>query len=100
MLALVLWGWLGRLLSALGTAAEADLAPTQMTPSSLAAWAAVSALIIVPIGAALGPAWGTIQRAIMLGREQAVQPPRPASRALTIASARSATWSLLRMLET
>ena len=35
------------------------------SPRALAVWALVSALVIVPIGAALGPAWGQIRAAIL-----------------------------------
>lgn len=38
-----------------------------VSPRALAVWALVSALVIVPIGAALGPAWEQIRAVILTG---------------------------------
>ncbi|MCP4536756.1 MAG: PrsW family intramembrane metalloprotease [Chloroflexi bacterium] len=46
-------------------AAEAAPLP-EVSPRALAVWALVSALVIVPIGAALGPAWEQIRAVILM----------------------------------
>jgi RsiW-degrading membrane proteinase PrsW (M82 family) len=80
VLALALWWLLYRLMNSLGQGMEPRLAPTIVSaptdPRSpwgpdigarraLAAWAIACALVIVPIGAALGLAWRSIQKVIL-----------------------------------
>jgi len=67
-LSLALWWLLYRLVASLTQGIEPDLAPTVVSSRALAAWAFACALIIVPIGAALGPAWSQIQAVILAGR--------------------------------
>jgi hypothetical protein len=38
-----------------------------ISPHALAKWALACALVIIPIGAALGPAWSQIQAVILAG---------------------------------
>ena len=61
VLSAALWWYLGRLTTSLGTAGEAAPEPAPITPRALAAWAVACLLVIVPIGAALGPAWQQFQ---------------------------------------
>jgi len=63
-----LWWYLGRLTLTLGSKAEAAPAPepAAVTPRALAVWAGACLLVIVPVGAALGPAWRQIQ-AVLFG---------------------------------
>jgi hypothetical protein len=66
-LSLGLWWLLYRLVAGLAQGIEPDLAPASVSPRALAIWAFACALVIVPIGAALGPAWGQIQAVILAG---------------------------------
>jgi hypothetical protein len=66
-LSLGLWWLLYRLVASLSQGAEPDLSPAIVSPRSLAVWAFACALVIVPIGAALGPAWSQIQAIILAG---------------------------------
>ncbi len=59
------WLLLNRLLSGLGTGQQPALAPTLISRRAIAAWAVLCALVIVPLGAALGPAWTAIQPTIL-----------------------------------
>jgi hypothetical protein len=61
-------GWLlYRLVTSLSQGVEPDLAPAIISPRALAVWSFACALVIVPIGAALGPAWSQIQAVILAG---------------------------------
>lgn len=51
---------LRRIASQISEGVQADLAPAPVSRSALAAWAVACAAIIIPIGAALGPAWKSI----------------------------------------
>jgi len=59
-----LWWLLYHLVSGLAQEIEPDLSPTILSPRALAYWALACAVVIIPIGAALGPAWGEIQEVI------------------------------------
>ncbi len=61
-----LWWLLRRYVSALGKGTEVDLAPTLVSQRALAGWALACVLVIIPIGAALGPAWSAI-RVVLFG---------------------------------
>jgi hypothetical protein len=62
-----MWWYLGRQTASLGSAAEAPLEPAMVSPRALAAWALACLLVVVPIGAALGPAWRQIQAVLFPG---------------------------------
>lgn len=59
-----LWWLLRRLVNGLAQEIEPDITPTVVTTRALAGWALACALVIIPIGAALGPAWSQIQEVI------------------------------------
>ena len=73
LLALSVWLWwlLRRIVRSL--VAPSDQAASEITPSpaisprALAVWALACALVIIPIGAALGPAWEQIRSIILAG---------------------------------
>jgi RsiW-degrading membrane proteinase PrsW (M82 family)/tetratricopeptide (TPR) repeat protein len=70
-LSLGLWWLLRHLVTDLAKGIEPDLTPTIVTQRALAGWAFACALVIIPIGAALSPAWGQIQVVVLAG------PPTP-----------------------
>jgi len=59
-----LWWLLRRYVVSLGAEKPVEEAPLLVSPRALAGWALACALIIIPIGAAIGPAWKAIQMAI------------------------------------
>jgi RsiW-degrading membrane proteinase PrsW (M82 family) len=67
-LSIGLWWYLGRLAAGLGREREPEPAPAAVAPRALAVWAGACLLVIVPIGAALGPAWREIQAVLFPGR--------------------------------
>jgi len=96
-LSLALWWLLRRLVTSLALEIEPDLAPTFVSPRALAAWAFACALVIIPIGAALGPAWGPIQTVVLAG------PPAPTPTAtapggwIAFRSDRHNNWEIYKM---
>lgn len=60
-----MWWYLGRQTAALGQVVEAAPEAVVITPRVLAIWAGACLLVIVPIGAALGPAWQQIQGVLL-----------------------------------
>jgi len=46
---------------------EPELAPVRISPRALAFWGLACALIVIPIGAALGPAWDQIREVLIFG---------------------------------
>jgi RsiW-degrading membrane proteinase PrsW (M82 family) len=67
VLSLGLWWLLYRLVASLAQGIEPDLAPPIFSSRALAGWALACALVIIPIGAALGPAWSQIQAIMLAG---------------------------------
>ena len=67
VLSLALWYLLYRLVSSLGQNKQPAVAPTVVTPRGVALWALGCALVIVPIGAALGPTWPQIRAVVLAG---------------------------------
>jgi len=61
-----MWWLLRRYIIQLGKEVQPDLIPVRITRRALAGWALACALVIIPIGAALGPAWNAI-RAMLVG---------------------------------
>ena len=59
-----LWWLLQRYVSSLGEQTQLEQAAIPVSPRSLAAWAVACAFIIIPIGAAIGPAWKVIRATI------------------------------------
>jgi RsiW-degrading membrane proteinase PrsW (M82 family) len=57
-----LWWMLRRIVGDISLGVHADLAPASVSRGALAAWAVACAAIIIPIGAALGPAWDSIRK--------------------------------------
>lgn len=67
-LALALWWLFRRMVTELAQEIAPDLSPTVVSSRVLAGWALACALVIVPIGAALGGAWSQIMGVILTGR--------------------------------
>ena len=67
VLSLALWYLLYRLVSSLGQGEQPAVAPATVTPRGLAVWALTCVLVIVPIGAALGPTWSQIRAVVLAG---------------------------------
>ncbi len=65
-LSLGMWWLLRKLVHQIARGAEAELTPELISRRALASWAFACVLVIVPLGAALGKAWGQI-RAVFLG---------------------------------
>jgi hypothetical protein len=59
-----LWWLLYHLVNGLAQEIEPDLSPTIVSPRALAYWTCACALVIIPVGAALGPAWSEIQEVV------------------------------------
>jgi hypothetical protein len=51
----------------LAAAPAEEAAPPAVSPRALAAWAFGCALIVVPIDAALGPAWDQVRAVVLAG---------------------------------
>jgi RsiW-degrading membrane proteinase PrsW (M82 family) len=67
VLSLALWYLLYRVVSSLGQDGQPAGAPTVVTPRGVALWALSCALVVVPIGAALGPTWPQIRAVVFAG---------------------------------
>lgn len=61
LLAAGLWWLMRRIVRELSQGVQADLAPASVSKKSIAVWAVACALVIIPIGATLSPAWDSIQ---------------------------------------
>ena len=66
VLSLGMWWLLGKFVHQIARGVEAELSPELISRRVLAWWAFACVLVIVPVGAALGKAWGQI-RAVFLG---------------------------------
>ena len=66
VLSIGLWWLLSHLVSGMAEDTEPELATMVISPRALALWGLACVLVIVPIGAALGPAWHQI-RAVVFG---------------------------------
>ncbi|HSG45021.1 MAG TPA: PrsW family glutamic-type intramembrane protease [Anaerolineales bacterium] len=66
LLSLGLWWLLRKIVNEISERVTPDLAPASVSKRAIAAWAVACALVIVPIGAALSPAWEEI-RLLILG---------------------------------
>jgi RsiW-degrading membrane proteinase PrsW (M82 family) len=66
-LSLWLWWLLRRMVSNMAVEAVLDLAPVRISTRTLAFWGFICALIIIPIGAAIGPAWESIREVLIFG---------------------------------
>jgi len=64
ILSLGLWWLLRRIVLSLGQDVQPELAPEKISARALGALALVSVLVIVPIGALMGPAWATIRKVV------------------------------------
>lgn len=62
-----LWWLLYRYVTLLGKEAQPDLSPALVSRRALATWALACVFTIIPIGAALGPAWKAL-RAVVFGQ--------------------------------
>lgn len=62
-----LWWYLRSLVSKMAREEVPGVSPVQLTPRTLAAWSIACLLVIVPIGAALGPAWRQIRTVLFPG---------------------------------
>ncbi len=63
-----LWWILRRLVNDLAGGITPRVSPEVISRRALAVWAFACALVVIPIGAALGPAWADIQRIILVAR--------------------------------
>jgi len=66
LLSFGLWWLLRRIVSGLSQEVTPDLTPVTISKRALAVWAVACTVVIIPIGAALSPAWNSI-RALILG---------------------------------
>ena len=64
LLSLGLWWLLRRIVNGLSERVTPDLTPASISKRSIATWAVACAFVIIPIGAALSPAWNEIQRLV------------------------------------
>ena len=62
-----LWWMLGRITAGLARQAPPEVSPVRLSSRALAAWALGCVLVLVPIGAALGPAWEEIRGVVLAG---------------------------------
>lgn len=62
-----LWWLLRHIVGEFAQGVEPDVTPTVVSARALAGWALACVLVIVPIGAALGPAWGQIREIFLTG---------------------------------
>ncbi len=60
-----LWWLLRRIVDQISADATTDITPTIISKRAIAVWAVASALVIIPIGATLSPAWVSIQKLIL-----------------------------------
>ena len=61
LLSIGLWWLLRRILNQISERIIPDLTPATVSKKAIAVWAVASALVIIPIGATLSPAWNSIQ---------------------------------------
>jgi RsiW-degrading membrane proteinase PrsW (M82 family) len=66
LLSLGLWWLLRRIVNGLSERVTPDITPVTVSRRAIAAWAVACAAVVIPIGAALSPAWDSI-RTIILG---------------------------------
>jgi len=76
LLSLGLWWLLRKIVNEISERITPDLAPVTVSRRFIATWALVSALVIVPIGASLSPAWNAISALIVDGEIRSVQYPQ------------------------
>ena len=76
LLSLGLWWLLRRIVNEISERAPLELVPVTVSRRFVATWALVSALVIVPIGASLSPAWSAINSLIVGGEIRSVQYPQ------------------------
>jgi len=62
-----LWWLLRKIVNGLSERITVDLTPTTVSRRVVAVWALACVIIIIPIGAALSPAWNAIQKLILGG---------------------------------
>jgi len=62
-----LWWLLRKIVNELSEGITVDLTPATVSRRAVAVWALACAIIIIPIGAALSPAWNAIQKLILGG---------------------------------
>lgn len=67
LLSIGLWWLLRKIVNELSENIMADLTPVTISRRAVAVWALACAIIIIPIGAALSPAWNAIQKLISGG---------------------------------
>jgi len=76
LLSLGLWWLLRRIANEISERVTPDIAPVTVSRHFVATWALVSALVIVPIGATLSPAWNAINSLILEGEIRSVKYPQ------------------------
>ena len=68
LLSIGLWWLLRKIVVELAAGITIDLTPASISKRAVAVWALACSVIIIPIGAALSPAWGTIKTLILGGK--------------------------------
>jgi hypothetical protein len=76
LLSLGLWWLLRRIVHQISRQIVADPVPAAVSRRLIATWALASALVIVPIGATLSPAWQAINSLLVNGEIRQVETPK------------------------
>lgn len=63
-----LWWMLRKVVIGLAGHEAPEVAPGRLSSRSLATWAVACTLVLVPIGAILGPAWAQIRAVVLPGQ--------------------------------
>jgi RsiW-degrading membrane proteinase PrsW (M82 family) len=75
LLSIGLWWLLRRIVNQISERVTPDLAPAMVSRRAVATWAVACALVIVPIGATLSPAWNAISSLVVNGEIRKVELP-------------------------
>ncbi len=73
LLSLGLWLLMRRIVRQISTGVTPDLTPATVSRRALATWAVACALVIVPIGATLSPAWSAIRSLFINGEIRQIE---------------------------
>lgn len=73
LLSLGLWWLLRRIVNQISERVIADPVPAAVSRRAIATWAVASALVIVPIGATLSPAWSAINALLLAGEIRQIE---------------------------
>jgi len=76
LLSLGLWWMLRRIVNGISERVVPDLTPATVSRRFIATWAVACALIVIPIGATLSPAWSAIRAMLISGEIRQVEMPK------------------------